>query len=378
MTNERFSLKDHLFNRESVSYLAGLFASADSDFDSARFERAVISAMPDLELKQRVSMIAEVLADHLSDDFEEAADQIKAALPPPLDPTLNDDDFGDFIIAPLGEFVAKNGLSASDFETSMSLLKELTMRFSMEGPIRPFLVEFPQKTLERLGEWALDSNYHVRRLVSEGTRPTLPWAPRIGLDIERPLPFLDVLHADPTRFVTRSVANHLNDISKMNPELVYMTLMRWRDEGRQRSDELQWMTRHSLRTLAKKGDPGAMELLGFSPAPLIEVGSIKLDAPGGEVRMGEDLHFHFELTARQTERLLIDYEIDFVKKNGTTKPRVFKLRQIQMTEGDTTTLEKTHRLKKNASTFTLYPGTHKVSLKVNGRLFPGTNFMLTE
>jgi 3-methyladenine DNA glycosylase AlkC len=274
--------------------------------------------------------------------------------------------------------VVTHGLSDDDYETSMRTLKELTMRFSMEGPIRPFLVEFPEETLERLGYWVLDDNYHVRRLVSEGTRPTLPWAPRIGLDIERPLPFLDELHADPTRYVTRSVANHLNDISKIDSKLVYKALISWKDEDRQRPDELNWITRHSLRTLVKKGDAQAMELLGFSPHPSIEVGSIYLDSSDGAVQAGETLRFSAEVTARRDEKLLVDYEIDFVKKDGSTRPKVFKLRQIKMEKGETTTLEKTHLLKKNASTFTLYPGTHKVSLKINGQVFPGTTFTLTE
>ena len=138
------------------------------------------------------------------------------------------------------------------------------------------------------------------------------------------------------------------------------------------------MTRHSLRTLVKKGDAQAMELLGFSPHPSIEVGSIYLDSSEGALRMGESLRFSAEVTARKNEKLLVDYEIDFVKKNGTTKAKVFKLRQIQMAKGEIATLEKTHRLKKDASTFTLYPGTHKVSLKINGQLFPGTTFTLTE
>lgn len=374
MSSERFSLKDHLFNQESVTYLADLFADSDPRFRRKTFTDEVMSKLPDLELKQRISMIADVLADHLPADYEDSATQILKALPPPLDPTLTDDDFGDFIIAPLGEYVATRGLGERDFETSMRLIHELTKRFSMEGPIRPFLSQYPDRTLERLGVWVIDDNYHVRRLVSEGTRPTLPWASRIGIDIERPLPLLGQLHADPTRYVTRSVANHMNDISKLRPELVFSTLERWRGQNLQETNELDWMTRHSLRTLVKKGEPKAMELLGFSPDAEIDVSPIELNSKA--IHFGDELRFSATVKAEQDARLLIDYEIDFVKKNGTTRPKVFKLRHLELGKGESARLEKRHRFRKDASTFTLYPGTHRVSLKVNGRLFPGAEFDL--
>ena len=93
-TKPKFSLKDHLFNKDSVARLADLFADADPSFDRAEFETAVMTAMPDLELKQRITMIADFLAAQLPHDFEEAAGVIGAALPPPLDSSLTDDDLG--------------------------------------------------------------------------------------------------------------------------------------------------------------------------------------------------------------------------------------------------------------------------------------------
>ena len=373
---ERFSLKDHLFNPQTVGWLAGLLADVDPAFDRDGFEAEVLSAMPELELKQRISMIAEVLATHLPEDFEQAAGVIASALPPPLDPSLSDDDFGEFVIAPLGDYVARWGLDPADYETSVALLKELTMRCSMEGYIRPFLTEYPDETLSRLTLWADDPNYHVRRLVSEGTRPTLPWAPRIPMEIGTPIPLLDKLHADPTRYVTRSVSNHLNDISKIDSALAISTLERWHETGLQDSKELDWMTRHALRSLIKQGDPKAMQLLGYSPNPAISVDSLVVNAPGGVVRIGDVLEFEVTITAGSDERLLVDYVIDFVKKNGDRRSKVFKLRTIEMTTGEKRTLEKKHRLPASATTFTLYPGMHAVSVKVNGNVLARTEFEL--
>lgn len=370
MTDERFSLKDHLFNKAKVSYLGDLLDGAVHGFDRRSFEGVVMARLPDLELKQRIAMIAEVLAEHLDRDFKTAASQIQVALPPPLDPTLGDDDFGDFIFAPFGKFVEDRG--SDHYETSMALLKELTMRFSMEGSVRPFIDLRPEDTLRLFESWARDDNYHVRRLVSESTRPRLPWSPRISLTVDQPLPLLDILHADPTRYVTRSVANHLNDISKIEPDLALARLARWRDTGSQTPAELDWMTTHALRSLIKDGDPDALAVLGYSPDPQVEADAIHLGTP--VVRGGEALEFSISISAVAPERLMVDYVIDFVKKDGATRPKVFKLKKLSMDRADSTTLSKTHRLRTDATTYSLYAGTHGLSVVINGQVVQSTEF----
>ncbi len=71
--------------------------------------------LTELELKERIVHIAETLEHYLTADFKVAAKQITAALPAPLDPSKSDDDFGDFIFAPLGEFVVRNGMAKNHF-----------------------------------------------------------------------------------------------------------------------------------------------------------------------------------------------------------------------------------------------------------------------
>jgi len=239
------------------------------------------------------------------------------------------------------------------------------MRFSMEGSVRPFINQRPEETLRLFEAWARDDNYHVRRLVSESTRPTLPWAPRIELDIRAPLPLLDTLYADSTRYVTRSVANHLNDIAKIEPGLVVETLQRWREQGVQRPAELEWMTRHALRTLIKRGDSKAMLLLGYSPEPQVEIGRLTLADP--VVRGGESLEFSTTIRANADENLIVDYVIDFVKKNGSISPKVFKLKRLSVSAGGTARLSKRHPLRTDATTYSLYPGTHRLTVVVNGK-----------
>ena len=367
---ERFSLKDHLFNADKVAYLGGLLAHGMPGFDRSRFESEVMARLQELELKARIDHIADVLSRHLSADFTVAADQIRASLPPPLDPTLTDDDFGDFIIAPLGKYVEDHGMG--HYETSLVLIRELTMRFSMEGPVRPFINDRPEETLELFARWAVDENYHVRRLVSESTRPRLPWAPRIDLEVRAPLPLLDKLHSDPTRYVTRSVANHLNDISKIEPGLVVVSLDRWQTLRAQDQGELDWMTRHALRTLLKQGDPAAMEAVGLSSEPDVELGLIDLATP--LVRPGEALGFSVPIRSAVDQTLMVDYVIDFVKNNGGTGPRVFRLRKLSLEAGESVTLTKRHLVRSDATTYRLYPGTHRVTVVVNGKPFSSAEF----
>ena len=133
-----------------------------------------------------------------------------------------------FIYLPHVFFVAKFGVG--HFEASMRAQYELTQRFTAEYSIRGFLERYPERTLARLREWAGDANAHVRRLVSEGTRPRLPWAPRLRAFQDDPQPVLELLELlkdDPELYVRRSVANNLNDIGKDNPTALIDTCRHW-------------------------------------------------------------------------------------------------------------------------------------------------------
>ncbi len=369
-----FSLKDHLFNAEKVQYLACQFHAANRSFDRFAFIRETMVQLQKLELKARIVHIATVLEGYLPKDFGVAAKQIVAALPQPLDPTRNDDDFGDFIFAPLGEFVVRNGLSKKHVQTSLKTLKEITQRFSMEDAIRRFINTYPHETLAELARWSTDKNYHVRRLVSEGTRPLLPWSGRISIDVTTSLQFLETLHADPTRYVTRSVANHLNDIAKAQPEIVLDALSRWKQRGKQQPAELRWMTKHALRTLVKRGHPQALQLLGFNAGPKIDVTGFTINTQ--HIQPGEAVEFSFNVAALRNESLVVDYVIEFVKANGKLSPKVHKLKQISLKKGESTVVSKRHVLRANATTYTLYPGTHFVTLQINGQPFGRLSFEL--
>lgn len=355
---EGFSLADQLFNADSLADLARDYAVLDG-FDASKFHADALGGMEGRGLLERLEWIADCVEGQLPQDFGQMADALQRAMPDPLDPSLNDDDFGRFIHAVPGILAVRHGLEHHR-ERALDLLYEATQRFSMEFYIRPFLNRWPEETLARLDLWAGDSNYHVRRLVSEGTRPKLPWAKNITLDPAVPLRFLDRLYADPTRYVTRSVANHMNDLSKIMPEQVVARLSDWQGQGQQADKEMDWITRHALRTAVKRGERGALDLLGYRAGEV----SAQLTLPPS-VRMGDAVEITVDLSAPQDLAVMVDYRLRFARPSGTAE-KVFKLKTGKVKADQPLRLSKAHRLKANASTFKLHPGTHGVVVQVNG------------
>lgn len=370
---DKFSLKDHLFNADTVAQLAGEYAAALPHFDASKFQTDALSGFASRELMARMDWMADCLEAQLADDFPTMADQLTAALSAPLDPTLNDDDFGQFIHALPGILAVRHGLE-DHRDRALDLLYQATKRFSMEFYIRPFLNRWPDETLARMALWARDDNYHLRRLVSEGTRPKLPWAKAVTLSTDQTLPLLDALHGDRTRYVTRSVANHLNDIAKFDPDLVIATLKRWAGSGQQDAKEMAWMTRHALRTLVKQGHRGALELLGYRSDIAVQA-SLSVAQP--TYAIGDVLAITCTLETAIALPVLVDYRIIFARPDGKSAEKVFKLKAGKTAAGEPLSLTKNHRLKGDATTFRLYPGPHAVILQVNGVDVARATFELT-
>lgn len=370
---DKFSLKDHLFNAETIGRLAGEYAAGLPDFDAVRFQAEALSGFAERELMARMEWMADCLEGQLADDFPTMANQLEAALPARLDPALTDDDFGHFIHALPGILAVRHGLE-DHRERALDLLYEATQRFSMEFYIRPFLNRWPDETLARMAAWAGDENYHVRRLVSEGTRPKLPWAKAVTLTSDQTVPLLKKLHSDPTRYVTRSVCNHLNDIAKKQPDLVIDLLEGWANAKDQDSKELEWMTRHGLRTLVKQGHSGALALLGYRGDVAVEA---TLVLSQDAYAIGDVLEMGCTLQAPNTLPVLIDYRIIFARPGGKSGEKVFKLKVGQIAAGKPLRLSKKHRLKGDATTFKLYPGAHQIILQVNGVDVAQVGFDLT-
>jgi hypothetical protein len=147
--SQGFSLKDELFNSNSLGDLAAEFATGVPGFDAEDFHQEVVAGLQGRELMERMEWIADCIERRLAPDFPEMADQLEAGMPPALDPTLHDDDFGRFIHAVPGILATRHGVE-NHRERAFDLLEEATKRFSMEFYIRPFLNRWPEETFARL------------------------------------------------------------------------------------------------------------------------------------------------------------------------------------------------------------------------------------
>ena len=355
-------LKDGL-NRAVIERIAATFASVEPDFATTGFSRRACDGLERLELKDRVVRIAESLHAVLPKPFPKAlAVILKAAETwPDHDP---DDALGGFAAWPIIDFVGLYGIDHPD--ESLPALRRLTPLFSAEFAIRPFLIEHRDAALAHLARWVDDPDHHVRRLVSEGTRPLLPWGQRLRAfqaDPSLAMGFLERLKDDPSEYVRRSVANHLNDISKGHPEVTLEVCGRWsRDAGPER----QWIVRHALRSLLKQGEPRALTLLGYDNGA--EVTADGFSVTPKSLSMGGSLTFSLTLTSTgaESQDLLVDYAIHHRKANGGTAPKVFRLKTLDIAPGATVRVKKSHPFKP-ITTRRYYSGTHEVEVIVNGR-----------
>ncbi|HTV23049.1 MAG TPA: DNA alkylation repair protein [Polyangiaceae bacterium] len=356
----------NFFDERLIASIAADIGRVYPALDPQRFVADGMDGLEALALLARGEHLARVLQRHLPQDYERAVDVLLASLPAEPAPSDGMPAMAPFRYLPHVCFVARFGLE--HFEASMRAQYELTQRFSAESSIRPFLMRHPEATYARLVLWASDPNVHVRRLVSEGTRPRLPWAPRLRDFQQDPTPVLALLERlkdDPERYVQRSVANNLNDIAKDHPDRVVEVCGRWRESA---SEARRWIVRHALRSLVKLAHPGALALVGAGRRPKVSVHRVQV-APA-RPRLGKPAAVSFELasTARVAQDLLVDYAVHFVKANGSRRPKVFKLRRLRLPASGRVELQA--RLSfVDLTTRKHYRGVHAIDLLVNGVRF---------
>jgi len=367
----------NLFNERIIAGMGDHFLKAWPDFDKGGFVRAAMDSLQALELKARSEQITRAMSTYLPDDFAHAGEIMLASLTPEDGSNLsnipvNTRGISGWAVMPMAHYVGLNGLQ--HFELSMTLLREMTIRSSSEFGIRFFLIEKQEATLDILMRWTKHENEHVRRLVSEGTRPRLPWAMRLPVFMENPaplLPLLERLKDDPSAYVRRSVANNLNDIAKDHPDLVAEIAEKWlRDASLNR----QKLVRHACRSLIKQGHRATLEALGYG-RPEVKLVHFQVETP--RVNFGEALIFEMSLhsEATQDQALIIDYIIHHQKANGRTTPKVFKWKTLTLRTGATHYASKKHPFKQ-ITTRVYYPGLHRLEILVNGEVQGEAKFEL--
>jgi len=351
------------FNEARYRSVAGQLAELHPGFDRKRFLSVSLEGLDRLSLLQRLRRMTVSTREALPLGYRESLAVLRN-LAPRLDHS--------FVTLFLPDFVGLYGLE--DFDESMEALRFFTRFGSSEFAVREFLRRDLRRTLKVMHEWSCDPDEHVRRLASEGCRPRLPWSFRLGELVADPrpaFPILGNLREDPSLYVRKSVANHLNDISRDHPGLLIDLLGEW-NRGHPHT---AWIAKRALRTLVKRGDRGALSLIGAGGVPRVEVDHFSAGPPA--IRLGGMLSLSARIrsTGRRDQRLVIDYAIHYVKKSGATSAKVFKWAERDLAPGENLVLEKTQQIR-DFTTRVHYPGDHAVDLLVNGVRLGGTSFRL--
>ncbi len=365
------------FSVALVEGMARHIKRAWKTFDAESFARAAVKDFKSQELKQRATAIAAALAVYLPKDVPRALKILTASLRPlgKDGERLEDETKGaaGWAIWPMGEYIAARG--QAHVADSLAALRELTIRSTSEFAVRPFLANHPKQTLATLKTWLKDPNHHVRRLVSEGSRPRLPWGLRLKSFVADPkpiLPLLEALKDDPSEYVRRSVANSLNDIAKDHPDLVAEIAARWLKGA---SKERARLVRHACRTLVKAGHRKTLAALGFESKPKVKLARFVMTT--AKVKFGAHAAFAVELrsTGTASQNIVLDYIVHHRKKAGGTAPKVFKWKTVTLNPNEVLVLQRRHALK-SITTRVYYPGTHRVEVMVNGQVLKGGDFEL--
>ncbi|MFJ5228656.1 DNA alkylation repair protein [Kitasatospora sp. NPDC088391] len=361
---------DELISAETVRELAGLLRESAPRRSDWRTVAGAATALAGLGPGERARTVGGALVADAGGGWDELADAVRALLGRP--------ELTGWMVWPVTEAVAAAATApGGDFADGLDLLAALTPRLTAEFALRAFLDADLDRTLAAARAWSASPDPAVRRLASEGTRPRLPWARQVPALTAAPgvtVPILDALRHDPDEVVRRSVANHLNDLSRLDPALATATAARWAADPDAATASV---VRHAMRTLIKDGDPAALALVGFhgDREDLKVVGPL-LDR--STVPIGGTLTF----TARVTNvsaapvSLVIDYVVHHRKANGRTTPKVFKLTRRTLAPDATTDLTRHHSFRP-LTTRTYHPGEHALQLQVNGHRFDTAPFTLT-
>jgi len=309
------------------------------------------------ELKNRMKHTSFVLNKYLDRNFEKASNQILQLI---KIINLEDYKYGSLAFMFLPDYIETYGIKY--FDVSMATFEKLTEFTSCEFAVRPFIIQNQKKSFKILLQWSKNKNHHVRRLSSECCRPKLPWAVALKSLQKDPspiLPILENLKNDKEDYVYRSVANNLNDISKNHPKLVLKIANTWNGK----SKNTDWVVKHGLRTLLKKGNQDAMKIFGYGDENNYTISCFNI--VHSNIKIGESLEFSFVLNNSTKAKNRLEYAIYFLRKNGKYSKKVFKISEKEYLANTISKIEKRHSFR-IISSRKYYAGMHELSVIING------------
>jgi 3-methyladenine DNA glycosylase AlkC len=352
-------LLKNLYSPAFYKNLTNAIGAVLPSFNKQRFISQIFTGdFEEKELKERMRHTSQTLHSFMPSDFKKATSLIEQLILQ-LKKQGSSDDSLPLMFIP--DYIELYGIN--EFEPAVDALETVTQFVSCEFAVRPFLLMYGDKMINRMKRWSTHENYKVRRLASEGSRPRLPWAmaiPFLKTDPSPILPILENLKNDSSEWVRKSVANSLNDIAKDHPDIVIRLARKWKGI----SKETDAIIKHGSRTLLKKGHTEILSHFGLK-AKDIHVTGFKIKTP--RVKRGQELIFGFHVAnenkSKQTVRL--EYGLYYLKANGQWTKKVFKISEKSMGPGVNVHVERKQSFR-TITTRVYYPGKHKLSIIVNG------------
>lgn len=339
-------------------------------FDCRDFTYRVFNnSWPDLELKERVRHIALTLRCFLPENFKEAVSLLVNLSEELRKSGVREQGFATIFIP---DYIHVFGIDHP--EESLAALEHITQLVSAEFAIRPFLLRYPQRTMEQMLRWSRHPEASVRRLSSEGCRSRLPWAmgiPVLKKDAEPVIAVLENLKDDPSEYVRKSVANNLNDIAKDHPERVLRLVKQWQGKN----PLTDWIIKHGCRTLLKRGDEVALNLHGFNPKSKSGIRSLNLH--NSKVKIGDYLNFGFDFINQEKKPVTfrLEYAIDYLTSTGKRSRKIFKISENTFHPGVRVNIQRKQSFK-NFTTRKHFKGKHHLTILVNGKKLGAKEFMV--
>jgi 3-methyladenine DNA glycosylase AlkC len=353
----------NMYTPALLTKLAGIVHKHYKPFNEKKFLTDVFDKeWPQRELKQRMRHISLTLHKHLPVSYPQQISILKPVAT----------EFSGFLALIFPDFVEVYGLD--DYKISIDALEHFTQFSSSEFGVRPFIIKYEKQMVKQHLVWAKHKNHHVRRLASEGIRPRLPWAmalPAFKNDPLPLLPILELLKEDESEYVRKSVANHLNDISKDHPDIVLTIVKNWKGN----SAQTDWIVKHASRGLLKQGHTEALSAFGLNHAIKTTITGFTLSKT--KLRIGDHFDFSFTILTeeKKVQPVRLEYRIYFQKANGKQSGKIFQIGTYTLKPAEPFDIKRSHTFG-DLTTRKHYKGEHRIVIVVNGKESAEISFVL--
>lgn len=159
----------------------------------------------------------------------------------------------------MGEYGKKHPREIYDFFAGMATSSDWVIREFAQGGFRPVVTPNRETVLPWLKKMAMDKNPNRRRFAAETLRPVTDnrWMYK---EPEYSLSVLRLMFRETHPYPRTSVGNNLSDLSRRQPELIYIIV---KELIELQDDNSTWIATRACRNLVKEDPRRVIDLLGI-------------------------------------------------------------------------------------------------------------------